>query len=200
MRAVWAWDTKRELRSILRKERPELVHFHNAFPVISPSAYYACKEAGVPVVQSLHNYRLICPAATFYREGRVCEDCLGRAPWPGVIHACYHNSRAQTATVAAMMIAHRALGTWLNEVDAYIAFTEFSRQKFIAAGLPPDKIFLKPHFLGVDPGAKRGLGEYALFLGRLVPEKGVTTLLKAWQQLKHIPLAIAGDGPLREKA
>jgi glycosyltransferase involved in cell wall biosynthesis len=200
IRTLWAWDTSRELRSILRRERPELVHFHNTFPLISPAAYYACKEAGVPVVQSLHNPRIICPAATHYREGRVCEDCLRRSvPWPGVAHACYHNSRHQTAAVVGMIAAHRLLGTWQEKVDAYIAFTEFSRQKFIAGGLPSEKIFLKPHFLTTDPGIKRKAGDYALFLGRLAPEKGITTLLEAWQNQEHIPLLIAGSGPLKEE-
>jgi glycosyltransferase involved in cell wall biosynthesis len=197
IRTLWAWDSARELRSILRRERPQLVHFHNTFPLISPAAYYTCEQAGVPVVQSLHSARVICPAATLYREGRACEDCLGRSiPWPGVIHGCYHNSRTQTAVVVGMTAVHRLLGTWQGKVDAYIAFTEFSRRKFIAAGLPAEKIFLKPHFLRNDPGAKQGLGTYALFLGRLVEEKGILTLLRAWQNLKHIPLRIVGEGQL----
>jgi glycosyltransferase involved in cell wall biosynthesis len=200
IRTLWASETARELRSILRKEKPQLVHFHNTFPLISPAAYYACKEAGVAVVQSLHNPRIICPAATHFREGRVCEDCLGRGiAWPGVLHACYHSSRPRTAVVAGLNAVHRLLGTWREQVDAYIVFSEFFRQRFIAAGLPPEKIFLKPHFLTTDPGMKQELGEYALFLGRLAPEKGIRTLLKAWQSLKHIPLVIAGAGPLQEE-
>jgi glycosyltransferase involved in cell wall biosynthesis len=200
IRTLWASETARELGSILRKEKPQLVHFHNTFPLISPAAYYTCKEAGVAVVQSLHNPRIICPAATHFREGRVCEDCSGRGvPWPGVIHACYHSSRPQTAVVSGMIAVHRLLGTWRDQVDAYIVFTEFFRRRFIAAGLPPEKIFLKPHFLNTDPGMKQEPGDYALFLGRLAPEKGITTLLKAWQNLKHIPLVIAGGGPLQEE-
>lgn len=200
IRTLWAWDTARELRSILRKEKPQLVHFHNTFPLISPAAYYTCKEEGAAVVQSLHNHRLVCPATTHYREGKVCEDCLGRSiPWPAVVHGCYHNSRPQTAVVAGMISVHRLLGTWHEQVDAYIAFTQFSCQKFIAAGLPAKKIFLKPHFLNDDPGIRREPGDYALFLGRLVPEKGIKTLLKAWQRLKHIPLTIAGEGPLQNE-
>jgi glycosyltransferase involved in cell wall biosynthesis len=200
IRTLWASETARELRSILRKEKPQLVHFHNTFPLISPAAYYACKEAGVAVVQSLHNPRIICPAATHFREVRVCEDCLGRGvPWPGVIHACYHSSRPQTAVVSGMIAVHRLLRTWREQVDAYIVFTEFFRRKFIAAGLPPEKLFLKPHFLNTDPGMKQGPGDYALFLGRLAPEKGVLTLLRAWQNLKHVPLMMVGSGPLQEE-
>jgi len=200
-RTFWARNTAQEMRSLLRSVKPHLVHFHNTFPLISPAAYYVCKEEGVPVVQSLHNPRIMCPAATLYREGRTCEDCLGRTfAWPGVVHACYHNSRSQTAVVAGMLGLHRLLGTWQERVDAYIVFTEFFRQKFIAAGVPREKIFAKPHFLNTDPGMKqqRG-GDYALFLGRLAPEKGVLTLLKAWRTLKHIPLQVAGHGQLQKE-
>jgi glycosyltransferase involved in cell wall biosynthesis len=201
MRTFWAWDTAQEMRSLLRSVKPDLVHFHNTFPLISPAAYYVCQEEGVPVVQSLHNPRLLCPAATLHREGRTCEDCLGRTfAWPGVVHACYHNSRSQTAVVAGMRAFHSVLGTWKEQVDAYIVFTKFFREKFIAAGIPREKIFVKPHFLNADPGMKhlRG-GDYALFLGRLAPEKGVLTLLKAWRTLKHIPLQVAGQGQLEKE-
>ncbi|HYW98715.1 MAG TPA: glycosyltransferase family 4 protein [Candidatus Elarobacter sp.] len=198
-RTFWATDSIARLRSLLRREKPDLVHFHNTFPLISPAAYYACHQEGVPVVQSLHNSRLICPAATLYRNGSACEDCLGKTvPWPGVVHACYHNSRLQTAVVAGMLAGHRVLGTWQEQVDAYIVFTEFFRQKFIAAGLPRKKIFVKPHFLSTDPGMKQNIGDYALFLGRLAAEKGVRTLLQAFALLQNaIPLHIVGDGPLR---
>jgi glycosyltransferase involved in cell wall biosynthesis len=196
-RTFWAWDSVARLRSVLRRERPDLAHFHNTFPLISPAAYYACHQEGIPVVQSLHNSRLMCPASTLYREGRACEDCLGRVvPWPGVVHACYHNSHLQTAVVAGMLAGHRVLGTWQEKVDAYIVFTDFFRQKFIRAGLPQKKIFVKPHFLGTDPGMKQEMGDYAVFLGRLVPDKGVSTLLKAWRSLRNIPLRIAGEGPM----
>jgi glycosyltransferase involved in cell wall biosynthesis len=199
-RTLWARDSAREMLSLLRRLRPQLVHFHNTFPLISPAAYYVCKKEGIPVVQSLHNPRLLCPAATLHREGRTCEDCLGRSfAWPGVVHACYHNSHSQTAVVAGMLALHRLLGTWQRQVDAYVVFTEFYRQKFISAGLPREKIFVKPHFLNVDPGMKEQSGEYAMFLGRLAPEKGVLTLLKAWETLKHIPLVIAGRGQLEKE-
>jgi len=197
MRTFWAWDSVERLRALLRREKPDVAHFHNTFPLISPAAYYACQNEGIPVVQSLHNPRLMCPRATFCREGSVCEDCLGRVvPWPGVVHRCYHNSHLQTAVVAGMLAGHRILGTWQKRVDAYIVFTEFFRQKFTSAGLPQEKIFVKPHFLGSDPGMKQERGEYALFLGQLAPQKGVGTLLKAWRFLRHIPLRIRGEGPM----
>lgn len=200
MRTVWAWDSQRQIQAILLRERPNVVHFHNTFPLISPAAYYSCKNAGIPVVQSLHNARLMCPAATFTREGKVCKDCLGRAiPWPAVVHSCYRNSSFQTAGLTGMLAFHRLLGTWQTKVDAYIVFTEVFRRNFIAAGLPPEKIFLKPHFLPCDPGMKEEQGDYALYVGRLAPEKGVHTLLRAWELLgNNLPLRIVGDGPNRQ--
>lgn len=198
LRTIWAWDSARELKELLKREQPNLVHFHNTFPLISPSAYLSCEEAGIPVVQSLHNPRLICPAATLYRDGQVCEDCLGKSlPWPGILHACYRSSRIQTGIVASMLMVHRYLNTWDKQVCTYIVFTDFYRRKFIAAGLPQNKIAIKPHFVAPDPGQTEGIQDYALFIGRLAAEKGVMTLLKAWQRLKGIPLKIRGDGPLK---
>lgn len=196
-RLVWASDTVKELRSLIQKEDPDVAHFHNTFMMISPAAYYACHRAGVPVVQTLHNYRLLCPAATFYRDGHVCEDCLGKTPpWPGVLHACYRSSRTQTAAVAAMLTFHRWLRTWNKKVDLYVALTEFAKRKFVEGGLPEERIVVKPNFVHPDPGAQEKNDGYALFVGRLSPEKGLKTLFKAWGSLKGMPLKIAGDGPL----
>ena len=169
--------------------------------MISPAAYYACADAGVPAVQTLHNYRLLCPGAYFLRDGRVCEQCLGRTvPWPGVLHACYRESRAATAVVATMLATHHVLQTWQNQVAAYVALSEFARQKFIAGGLPAEKVFVKPNFVERDPGPKQVSGDYALYVGRLSEEKGIRTLLAAWSRLtQKIPLKIAGDGPLRDE-
>lgn len=200
LQSVWASGEADGLRSLLDSAKPDVVHFHNTFPLISPAAYYVCHEREIPTVQSLHNPRLMCPAATYHRDGRACEDCDRKAvPWPGVVHACYHHSHLQTAVIAGMITTHRLLKTWQRRVDAYIVFTEFFRQKFIAAGLPLGKIFLKPHFLPADPGMKQSTGTYALFLGRLAPEKGVATLLSAWKTLPHIPLRILGEGPMQDE-
>ena len=198
VRTVWAWDSYREMKALLGRERPDLAHFHNTFPLISPAAYYACREAGVPVVQTLHNYRLLCPAATFLRRGCVCEECLDHSLWRGVLHGCYHDSTAATASVAVMLAVHRWLGTWMRLVDCYIALTEFSREKFVSAGVPDEKIAVKPNFVHPDPGAREGTGEYALFVGRFSREKGLQTLLRAWVHLNNsISLDLVGDGPLR---
>ena len=199
LRTVWARDSYAELKRLIEKDKPDVVHFHNTFPLISPSAYYACRDAGVPVVQMLHNPRLLCPAATLYRNGEACSDCLGRSfAWPGVVHGCYRESRLQTAAVAAMLAWHQRAGTWHNLVDLYVVFTEFFRRKFVENGFAAEKIAVKPHFLEPDPGARADgkIGDYALYVGRLVPEKGVRTLIEAWTGL-GIPLKIRGEGPLQ---
>jgi glycosyltransferase involved in cell wall biosynthesis len=197
-RTFWNARSRRELSRLIDAERPDLMHCTNTFPLISPSAYSAAHRAGVPVVQSLRNYRQLCPNALLLREGRVCEDCLGkRIAWPGVQHGCYRGSRLATAVVAGMTAAHRLLGTWRHSVDQYFTLTEFARAKFIAAGWPADKIAVKPNFVDPDPGAARGDGGYAIFVGRLSEEKGIACLLDAWRRLEQpIPLKIVGRGPL----
>jgi glycosyltransferase involved in cell wall biosynthesis len=197
--AVWSPRTRSRLRDLIHRERPEVAHFHNTFPLISPSAYWACRETGVPVVQTLHNYRLLCAAALFFRSGRPCEDCMGkRLLWPGVLHACYRGSRLETAGVTMMLETHRMLGTWRNKVDLFIALSDFSRRKFIEGGLPEERIVTKPNFVDPDPGAGRADGDFALFVGRLSVEKGVHVLLDAWRSLPGRSLAICGDGPMRD--
>jgi glycosyltransferase involved in cell wall biosynthesis len=194
---IWNAGVYRELRALIRRERPQVAHFHNTFPLLSPAAYYAAQAEGVPVIQTLHNYRLLCPNALFFREGRVCEDCLGRAvPWPGVAHACYRGSRSSSGVVAAMLSTHRVAGTWSRAVDMYIALTEFASQKFTQGGLPAHNIAVKPNFVYPDPGSGHGKGEYVLFVGRLSQEKGVEVLLAAWELLQgNVPLKVVGDGP-----
>jgi glycosyltransferase involved in cell wall biosynthesis len=195
---IWSSAAYHELRQLMQRIRPAVAHFHNTFPLISPSAYHAARREGIPVVQTLHNYRLFCVNAQLYRDGRPCEDCLGLSvPWHGVQHACYRSSRLASATVASMVGVHRALGTWTGRVNRYIALTEFARTKCIAGGLPAERVVVKPNFIHPDPGPGDGAGAYALFVGRLSPEKGVRTLLAAWRRLGAVmPLRVVGDGPL----
>jgi glycosyltransferase involved in cell wall biosynthesis len=198
---VWNTSAYRELGALIRRERPHVVHFHNTLPLVSPAGYYAARAEGVPVIQTLHNYRLLCPVALFFRDGRVCEDCIGKAvPWPGVVHRCYRGSRTASGVIATMLTVHHALRTWTEMVDVYVALTEFARNKFIEGGLPAGKIVVKPNFVAPDPGRGQGGGGYALFVGRLAPEKGTETMLAAWDRLgTRIPLKIVGDGPLRDQ-
>lgn len=196
-RTIWAWDSFKQMRSQIARERPDIVHFHNTFPLVSPSAYLACRETGVPLVQTLHNSRLMCPAATLYRNGSVCEECSVRTvPWPAVLHGCYRDSRLQSAVVATMLAIHRQLRTWQKLVDHYIASTEFFARKFIAAGLPADRISVKPHFVSRNHREVDRTRDYALFVGRLAPEKGVSILLDAWKFTSGIRLKIRGEGAL----
>lgn len=197
--AIWSEPSRQKFRTLVRELRPDVVHFHNTFPLISPAAYSACHEFGIPVVQTLHNYRLLCPGGLLYRGEQPCEDCLQkRIKWPGVVHGCYRDSKPATAVVSAMLGVHHALGTWHRMIALYVALSEFSRHKFVAGGLPAQKIVVKPNFVSPDPGLADGSGEYALFIGRISPEKGVEMLLEAWQKVSRtIPLRIVGDGPRR---
>ena len=196
---LWNRSIAGELGELVRRERADVVHFHNTFPLISPASYYAARRAGAAVVQTLHNFRLMCPVALFYRDGKPCEDCLGKPlAWPGVVHACYRGSRATTAVTAAAVATHRAIGTFQNAVDAYVCLTDFARDKFVAGGLPPDKLHVKPNFVHPDPGVRAGGDGSAVFVGRLSEEKGVLPLLAAWEHL-DVPLTIIGAGPLGEQ-
>jgi glycosyltransferase involved in cell wall biosynthesis len=188
----------RVMNERLREFRPDVVHIHNFFPTLTPSIHYACYNAAIPVVQTLHNYRLLCPAATFLRDGKVCEDCMKRrVAWPAILHGCYRKSRLGSAAVASMLLVNRTAGTWNRTVSRYIALTEFARLKFIEGGFPADKVSVKSNFLSPDPGAGAGDGGYALYVGRLSSEKGVVTLLNAWRIARPSrTLKIVGDGPL----
>lgn len=198
---VYSVTAAHEIKKRIGQFQPDLVHVHNFFPRLSPSIHSVCHRARVPVVQTLHNYRLLCPASTLLRDGRICEECVGKLlPWPAVRHSCYRQSRAASAAVANMLAVHRVLRTWSRTVSRFIALTEFARQKFCAGGLPAEKIAVKPNFVLADPGVGTGNGGYALFVGRLSEEKGIETLLDAWERLKtKRALKVVGDGPLASK-
>ena len=187
--------TRRDLQTELERFRPTVVHVHNWFPLLSPSLHRTCAQAGVPVVQTLHNFRLACPQAMFLRDGRVCEDCLGRAPLPAVRHACYRGSHAQTAVLAGTLMLHRALGTW-RHVSVFVALNEFCRRKFVQAGLPAERIAVKPNFVEA-PEPADGLRVGFLFAGRLAAEKGIAVLAEALRiRPSRERLRVIGDGPL----
>jgi glycosyltransferase involved in cell wall biosynthesis len=202
LRTIWSREDYSAVRLLIRKERPDVMHVENFFPMISPAVYYASQAEGVPVVQSLHNYRLLCLSAELVRDGRVCEECLNRSvPLAGVIHNCYFRGRAASATLAGMLLTHRARRTFAEKVDYFTVPTDFARRKFIDSGFPEEKMLLRPTFVASDMGMGDGDGGYALFVGRLVPEKGLGVLLHAWDRLgKAFPLRIVGAGPLEEQA
>lgn len=178
----------------------DVVHVHNTFPLLSPSIYGAVRSSGAAVVQTIHNYRPICPAATLFRDGRPCEDCVGRAvAWPSVVHGCYRDSRVQTLPIAAMLATQRVTRSWQN-VDAFIALTEFAASKLAEGGLPADRIHVKANFIAPDPGPRTGAGEGFLFVGRLAPEKGIGTIIDAAPLLDPaIVVRVVGDGPEEDR-
>ena len=194
---IWSQRSRDALREVLRKVRPDLVHVHNTFAILSPSIYGACRGEGVPVVQTLHNFRFFCPAALFLRDGRPCEDCVDRGLLQSVRHRCYRNSLGATAAVATMLSVHRALGTYSRDITRYIALTRFAREKALKGGIAADKLVIKPNFIANPPAVGMGDGGYAIFVGRLLEEKGAETLVKAWRRLPQVKLRILGDGALR---
>jgi glycosyltransferase involved in cell wall biosynthesis len=204
--AIYSKASKQKVLEQLRSFQPNLVHVHNFFPLLSPSVYDACQEAGIPVVQTLHNYRLICPKAMLFREGKVCEACVGKAvAIEGIQSGCYRGSKAQTAVVAAMLSYHQWRGTWADRVTTYIALTEFQKQKLIEGGLPADKIQVKGNFVELPELKPLERENFVLFVGRLAEEKGVTDLIAAYRHSQSLgesnhllpPLKIVGDGPLK---
>lgn len=198
---LWNFSAAARLRRLVRRERAAVVHFHNTFPLLSASVLRAARQAGAAVVQTLHNFRLICPNGLLFRAGAPCQDCVGRAfPWAGVAHACYRNSRAATAMAAGATLARRFTGTWHDGVDAYIVLSEFARAVFLRAGAPPGKLTVIRNFVQPDPGPGDGGGRYVVFLGRLSEEKGITVLLEAWKMVRcGTALEIIGDGPLASR-
>jgi glycosyltransferase involved in cell wall biosynthesis len=197
-KSIWNRDSYDRLRSAIRSSGATVVHVHNTVPLISPAVYDAARAEGVAVVQTLHNFRLLCPSGDFLRNANVCTRCLGKSvPWPSVVHACYRDDRAASIVLATMLSVHRARGTYTRGIDRYIVMTEFGRQLFTGAGIAEDRVVVKPHFVDPDPSAGTGAGGYALFVGRLAPEKGIDVLLEAWERIgRALPLRIMGDGPL----
>ncbi len=197
LRTTWSQEAYAEVRRRLRTGRHHLVHVQNFFPLLSPAVFWAARREGVPVVAALRNFRLACLNGLLFRDGRVCEDCLGRWPLWGVWYRCYRKSRAASAATAGMLLAHRTLGTWRRAVDVYVVPSAFAKRKLAEAGLDPSRLVVKPNFVHPDPGPGLGEGGFVLYAGRLSPEKGIGTLLEAWRRLGgHPELVVVGRGPL----
>ena len=179
-RVVWSHAGARLVRRSIESTRPDVVHFHNTFPLLSPAALRAAHATGVGVVQTLHNFRPVCPAATLMRDGRPCESCLGRTPVPAVVHGCYRGSRLATVPIALKDAVHARAGTWAGAVDRYIVPSEFARGRFVAAGWPADRLTVS-YNTAPDPGPVTPHPDGPVVcLSRLAPEKGVDILLDAW--------------------
>jgi glycosyltransferase involved in cell wall biosynthesis len=201
LNCAWSWPAYARVIELCGLFRPDVVHVHNFWIRLSPSVHAASRKAGVPTVQTLHNFRLLCSNALLYRNGGPCEECIGKTQWRGVAHRCYRDSALASAAVATMNLVNRSRGTWEQEVDALIALSEHSMRKFAAGGLPGDRIFVKPNSIE-DPGSPMApsLSKTLLYAGRLSPEKGVNELLSAWAEGdigRYGRLILAGDGPER---
>jgi glycosyltransferase involved in cell wall biosynthesis len=191
---LWSRQSSQQLATAIREFQPEVIHVHNTFPLISPSIYWTATRMGVPVIQTLHNFRLLCPQAVFLREGMVCQDCLGKVPWRGAARACYRASMLESTVLASMITFHRAIGTWKNKVTRYIALNEFCRNKFIEGGLPGGRIVIKPNFVEMVAPQER-IRTGFLFVGRLSNEKGVDVLVGAAATAQTASIRVAGSGP-----
>ena len=201
---TYSESSKQAVIEEIRRVGPDVVHVHNFVPLLTPSVFDACQESGVPVVQTLHNFRYLCSASSLFRAGRVCEDCIAGSHYQAVLHRCYRGSAVQSLLHAHMLTTHEHKGTWARKVDRFIAVSNFAKGKYVEGGFRPDQIEVKHNFVSKDLENPQARGEVvasrtrAVFVGRLTPEKGVLTMLRAWQDLR-MPLDIVGDGPLLEE-
>lgn len=197
--AIYSPASRREMAGLLAREHPDIVHVHNLYPLLSPSVLSACHAAGVPVVMTVHNYRLICPIAVHFRAGRICEDCAGGREWWCALHNCRDN-RLESAAYALRNWAVRVLGFYRKHVTAYLAISGFLKERLVAAGLPEDRVWVVPNMIGLpETAADAGAGAYAGFAGRASEEKGIGVLVEAARRAPEVPVTIAGHGPLLPK-
>lgn len=203
---VWSQQSYKEVGQLCDAFQPDVIHVHNTFPLISPSVYWLAARKRIPVIQTLHNFRLLCPQAMFLRKEKVCEDCLGKLPWRAVTRKCYRDSALQSAAAVVMLAGHRAIGSYQAQVTAYIALSNFSREKFIAGGLPAERIFIKPNFVDSRKAPNWKQRQGGIFVGRLSAEKGLDLLMDAVRKLRGsanssgtLPsVKIVGAGPLEQ--
>jgi glycosyltransferase involved in cell wall biosynthesis len=179
-RVVWSPGAGRLVRQAVERHAPDVVHFHNTFPLLSPAALLAARRAGAAVVATVHNFRLLCPAGTLLRDGRPCEACVGRVPVASVQHGCYRDSRIATVPLAAATAIHGVAGTWHRVADRLIFPSAFARAKHIEAGWPAHRLVVKHNGAAEVETLRNGPGHGFVCLARLEPEKGVAELLQAW--------------------
>jgi glycosyltransferase involved in cell wall biosynthesis len=193
--AFWSRRAASEVNAICEALNPDVIHAHNTFLLISPSVYWVAARRNIPIVQTLHNFRLLCPQGTFFRNGGPCEDCLGKTLWRAVAHRCYRGSMLQSAVLSGVLSVHRSAGTYQNKVTRYIALSAFSRACFIAGGLPAARFRIKPNFVCSDMRPNWGDRQGGLFVGRLAREKGIETLLEAVRIDGNAKVDMVGSGP-----
>jgi len=197
--SFFSWRTYRDVREIVRRFKPDVAHVHNVFPLITPAVYWALKREGVPVIQTVHNFRFMCVNGLFFRDGHPCELCKTGRVWNGVRHRCYRDSRLLSALYAGIIAVHRLARTW-RQIDRFIALNAFTARKLVEGGIAaPDRIRVLGNFAPATAKAaanSQPRAPYVVFIGRLSPEKGVDTLIEAAAQVPAMGVRIAGDGPL----
>ncbi|WP_432192850.1 glycosyltransferase [Streptomyces sp. bgisy027] len=199
----WNPAVRTELAARLRTERPDVVHVHNVFPLLSPAVLAACADAGVPAVATLHNYTQVCPPGTLQRDGRPCTECVGSAaPLPAVRHGCYRNSRLATVPLAVSLSVNRR--RWWSGVERFLCISAAQRDVLVRSGMPAERLVVKHNFVPDPDDRRSGAGEHVLYLGRLAQAKGVRLLMTAWDEVAAaggvgVPLVIAGTGPLEQE-
>lgn len=198
LRVPWNPASRVALAEVLRADRPDVVHIHNTFPLLSPSVLAACTDARVPAVATLHNYGMVCPPGTLYRDGHLCGECVGKKPVPAVQHGCYRGSRVATLPMAVNVAVNRR--RWWSGISRFLCISDAQRQVLIGGGMPAERMLVKHNFVA-EPAVRRTLpGEYVLYLGRLTEEKGVRLLMNAWERLDlGMPLVLAGTGPMQDE-
>lgn len=201
-KAIWNREACQAVAREIEDFKPDVVHVHTPFPLLSPAVFRTAVRLGVPSVTTVHSFRYSCIAATCYRDNRVCEDCIGtRLKLPGLVHKCYHDSYAASGALTASLVLHKRLGTFKKSIGRFITLTDFAKQLLIRDGIPAEHIAVKPNSVP-DPGrgyVEQTPGRYVAFVGRLIDVKGVRALLDAWRRAPAgLTLRIAGDGPMRE--
>jgi glycosyltransferase involved in cell wall biosynthesis len=201
---LWSSRSTRAVDEICRRFRPDVIHAHNTFPLISPSLYWAASSKRIPMVQTLHNFRLLCPQAIFLREGKICEDCVGKTPWRSVTRKCYRDSALQSAVLTGMLATHRIIGTYRHRVTRYIALNTFARDKYIEGGLPAERFRIKPNFVAAPGQPDWSARSGGMYVGRLSSEKGLDVLAAAVGRLQkdaqQVPVDVIGGGPMQALA
>ena len=199
LRSVWSFSAERDLTKLLQARRPDVVHAHNTFPLFSASVLRAAHRLDLPVVVTLHNFRLLCANAVLQRDGGPCESCIGKLPLAAVRHGCYRESRVQTLPLAVSIGVHNTMHTWQRYVDTFVVPSEFVGERYAAAGFDAERFVVKPHAVPHSGEVRSGAGDAVVFLGRLSEDKGFADLLQAWDSSLG-RLVVVGDGPLRAAA
>jgi glycosyltransferase involved in cell wall biosynthesis len=202
-RAVWNEEVRRELASLLAQSPPDVVHVHNTFPLLSPTVLHACRDAGVPVVATLHNYKLLCASGDFFRGGQPCHECAAGASVPALVHGCYRGSRTATVPVVPSNAVHRR--AWRELVSAYVFISAAQRELLAGLDLPEERVFVKHNFVPEPPPGAARPGHLVAYVGRLDAAKGIPLLQAAWDRFRELHpasglrLAVAGGGPLADE-